>query len=65
MRTFLSICLQLKIAKKIEPIKVHDAIQKMKKKAASIQNDLTMKLIVDFSVELAFDRCSLSQHLES
>ena len=38
----------------VEPFKVHDAIQKMNRKAATIQNDLPMKLIVEFSVELAF-----------
>ena len=46
----------------VEPFKVHDAIQKMNRKAATIQNDLPMKLIVEFSVELAF---SLSHIINS
>jgi hypothetical protein len=41
-------------APNIEPLKVYNIIQKMNKKAATVPNDIPMKLIDEFSVELAF-----------
>ena len=38
----------------LEPLKVYNIIQKMNKKAATVPNDIPMKLIDEFSVELAF-----------
>ena len=38
----------------VEPRKVYQVIQKMNKKAATAQNDVPMKLIAEFGVELAF-----------
>ena len=37
----------------IEPWKVHKTIQSMNKKAATIKNDIPIKLIKEFSVELS------------
>ena len=38
----------------IEPRKVHQIIKKMNKKAATVENDIPIKLLSEFSVELAF-----------
>ena len=38
----------------VEPLKVHQIIQKMNKSAATAPNDLPIKLVAEFSVELAF-----------
>ena len=38
----------------IEPLKVYKVIEKMNKKAATIENDIPIKLFHEFSVELAF-----------
>ena len=39
---------------KIEPLKVYQTIMKMNKNAATVQNDIPIKLIAEFAVELAF-----------
>ena len=39
---------------KIEPLKVYQTIMKMNKNAATVPNDLPIKLITEFSVEIAF-----------
>ena len=39
---------------KVEPRKVHKVIQTMNKKAATVDGDIPMKLISEFSVEIAF-----------
>ena len=41
-------------APNIEPLKVYNIIQKMNKKTATVPNDIPMKLIDEFSVELAY-----------
>ena len=38
----------------IEPLKVYQTIMKMNKNAATVPNDIPIKLIAEFSVELAF-----------
>ena len=38
----------------IEPLKVHQIIQKMNKSAATVPNDIPIKLVAEFSVEIAF-----------
>ena len=38
----------------IEPLKVYQTIRKMNKKAATVENDIPIKLLDEFSVELAF-----------
>ena len=38
----------------VEPLKVHQIIQKMNKKAATVPNDVPIKLVQEFSVEIAF-----------
>ena len=38
----------------VEPLKVHQIIQTMNQKAATVQGDIPIKLITEFSVELAF-----------
>ena len=39
---------------KIEPLKVYQTIMKMNKNAATVPNDIPIKLVAEFSVELAF-----------
>ena len=39
---------------RIEPLKVHDSIMKMNKNAATVPHDIPIKLIAEFSVEIAF-----------
>ena len=39
---------------KVEPLQVYQAIRKMNKKAATVPNDIPMKVIDEFSVEIAF-----------
>ena len=38
----------------VEPRKIHETIRRMNKRAAVVQNDVPMKVISEFSVELAF-----------
>ena len=38
----------------IEPLKVYQAIRKMNKSAATVENDIPIKLMDEFSVEIAF-----------
>ena len=50
----------------VEPLQVYKAIQQMNKKAATVPNDIPMKLIDEFSVEISFPlahiiSCCLSQ----
>ena len=51
---------------KVEPLQVYKAIQRMNKKAATVPNDIPMKVIDEFSVEISFPlahiiNCCLSQ----
>ena len=39
---------------KIEPLKIHQIIQGMNKKAATVPGDIPMKLVEEFSDEIAF-----------
>ena len=38
----------------VEPLKVYQVIQKMNKKAATVPNDIPIKLVQEFGVEIAF-----------
>ena len=42
-----------------EPYQVHEKIQKMKKKSATVPNDIPWKIISEFSVELASPLCNI------